>query len=141
MIKLLLIEDDVLILRMYQKIFSFEGYYVEVASNGEEGLTKAKTMQPTLILLDMMMPKLNGLEVLDRLKADPATQKIPVVVLTNLAGTQDAETALSRGAVKYLVKSQQDPKTVSKMIKELIDAYTRDNIPSVSDYMKDVDHE
>src|SRR6266576_1657962 len=102
MAKLLIVEDDPLMSRMYQKIFTFEGYDVQMAADGQEGLDKAREIKPTMILLDVMMPKLNGLQVLEKLKADPETKAIPVVMLTNLAGQQDAESALTKGAIKYI---------------------------------------
>lgn len=129
MAKILIVEDDPLMLRLYQKIFTFEKYEVETASDGEEGLVKAKTATPNLILLDIMMPKMNGLEVLKQLKADDATKQIPVIVLTNLAGQKDAETALAEGAVKYIVKSEHDPKEVANMVNEIVKGYTRDEVP------------
>jgi CheY-like chemotaxis protein len=132
MAKLLITEDDPLMSRMYQKIFTFEGFEVVMAADGQEGLDKAREVNPTLILLDVMMPKLNGLQVLEKLKADPATKAIPVIMLTNLAGQQDAENALSKGAIKYIVKSEYDPKQVADMVKEILAGYTRNDIPSVS---------
>jgi len=129
MTKILIIEDDPLISRMYQKIFTFENYEVVMASDGEEGLTKARAEKPTLILLDIMMPKLNGLEVLERIKADPELKNTPVVMLTNLSGQNDAETALSKGAVKYIIKSEHNPKQISDMVKEIITGYTRNQVP------------
>ena len=129
MIKILIVEDDPLMSRMYQKIFKFEGYEVEMAGNGEEGLEKAKKEKPTLILLDVMMPKMNGLQTLEKLKLDSDTKAIPVIMLTNLAGQQDAETALAKGAVKYIVKSQYEPKQVTNMVKEILAGYTRDEVP------------
>ena len=123
--KLLIVEDDPLMSRMYQRIFKFEGYRVDTAADGEEGLVKVKATKPDLILLDIMMPKMNGLEVLEKLKSDPATKSIPVVVLTNLAGTQDADNALSLGAVKYIIKSEHEPKEVATMVKEILAGYTR----------------
>ena len=129
MTKILIIEDDPLMLRMYQKIFRFEGLEVEIASNGEEGIEKARSVKPTLILLDIMMPKLNGLQVLEVLKHDPELKKTPVVMLTNLAGSQDSEKALSMGAVKYIVKSEYDPKQITNMIKEILAGYTSDQVP------------
>lgn len=128
-VKILITEDDPLMSRMYQKIFTFEGYLVQMAANGEEGLEQARSFKPTLILLDVMMPKMNGLEVLEKLKADPETKAIPVVMLTNLAGQQDAETALSKGAVKYIVKSEYEPKQVADMVKEILAGYTRNDVP------------
>ncbi len=131
MSKILIVEDDPLISEMYYDIFEFDGYELDVAANGEEGIEKARTLKPTLILLDIMMPKMNGLQVLEKLKSDPETKNIPVVILTNLSGTQDAKTALSKGAVKYIVKSQYNPKQVSDMVKEILAGYTRDEIPKV----------
>ncbi|MDB5183133.1 MAG: phoP [Candidatus Saccharibacteria bacterium] len=132
MAKVLIIEDDPLMSRMYQKIFTFEKYDVEMAGDGEEGLAKAGTVQPTIILCDVMMPKMNGLQVLEKLKADPATKAIPVVMLTNLAGQQDAETALAKGAVKYIIKSEHDPKEVADMVKEIMAGYTRNAVPTAA---------
>ncbi len=132
MAKVLIVEDDPLMSRMYQKIFSFEKYEVEVAADGEEGLTKATSSNPTIILLDVMMPKMNGLQVLEKLKADANTKNIPVIMLTNLAGQQDAESALSKGAVKYIVKSEHDPKEITNMVKEIIAGYTRNEVPGAA---------
>lgn len=133
-VKVLLVEDDQLIQRMYQKIFSFEKFDVEMAGDGEEGLEKARTMnpKPTIILLDVMMPKMNGMQVLEKLKADPELKAIPVIMLSNLAGENDIETALSKGAVKYIIKSEYDPKQVSDMVKEVVAGYTRDDIPAAA---------
>jgi CheY-like chemotaxis protein len=128
-VRILITEDDPLMSRMYQKIFSFEGYEVIMADNGQDGLEKARTAKPTLILLDVMMPVMNGLEMLEKLKQDPETKGIPVIMLTNLAGEQDAETALSKGAVKYIVKSEYDPKQISDMVKEVLAGYTRNDVP------------
>ena len=130
MAKILIIEDDPLMRRLYQKIFTFEKYEVESAEDGEEGLEKARKVKPTLILLDVMMPKMNGLQVLEKLKADPDLKKIPVVMLTNLAGQKDAETALAKGAVKYIVKSEYQPKQVSDMVKGVLAGYIRDEVPN-----------
>lgn len=130
MAKILIVEDDPLMMRMYQKIFTFEKHEVELAENGEVGLTKVQTFKPTIILLDIMMPKMNGLEMLEKLKTDPTTKAIPVVMLTNLAGQQDAETAMSKGAVKYIVKSEHDPKEVADMVEEIISGYTRNSVPT-----------
>lgn len=133
MAKILIVEDDALMLRLYQKAFGFEKYEVEVANNGEEGIEKARKIKPTLMLLDIMMPKMDGLQVLDKLKADPETKAIPVIVLTNLAGSSDADTALAKGAVKYIVKSEHDPKDVVKIVKGVLAGYTRDEVPEVAE--------
>lgn len=117
---ILLIEDDILVARMYQKVFNFEKLEVEVANNGLEGLEKAKELKPRLIICDVMMPKLNGLEVLSQLKADPETKDIPVIMLTNLSGTADAQQALARGAIAYMVKSEYKPREVVQEVKKTL---------------------
>jgi len=132
MAKVLIVEDDPLMSRMYQKIFTFEGYEVVTGMDGEEGLEKAKTEKPTVILLDVMMPKMNGLQVLEKLKLDPDTKSTPVIMLTNLAGQQDAESALAKGAVKYIVKSEYEPKEVAAMVKEILAGYTRNEVPTTN---------
>jgi CheY-like chemotaxis protein len=134
MAKILIVEDDPLMLRMYQKIFTMEQYTVDIAGNGEEALEKVRTEaeKPVIILMDIMMPKMNGLEALDKLKADPDTKSIPVVMLTNLAGQQDAEEALLKGAVKYIIKSEYEPKQVVDMIKEVLAGYTRNEVPQAA---------
>lgn len=129
---LLIVEDDPLMSRMYQKIFTFEKYEVDSAGDGQEGLEKARLTKPTVILLDIMMPKLNGLQVLEKLKADPETKNIPVIMLTNLAGEKDAETALMKGAVKYIIKSEHEPKEVVNMVKEIIAANSREDVPAAA---------
>src|SRR5476651_2668758 len=131
MAKILVTEDDQLMARMYQKIFTFEKFEIEMAANGQECLDKARIFKPTLILLDVMMPVMNGLQTLDKLKADPETKAIPVVMLTNLAGQQDAEAALAKGAVKYIIKSEHDPKQIADMVKEVLAGYTRNDVPVV----------
>lgn len=129
MVKLLIVEDDELISRMYEQIFKFDNYEVELAHDGEEALNKVRSSKPTLVLLDIMMPKLNGLQVLERIKADPEIKNTPVVMLTNLSSERDAQTALSKGAVKYIIKSQYDPKQISDMVKEILAGYSRDQVP------------
>ncbi len=120
MAKILIVEDDELISGMYQSIFTFDKHEVAIASDGEEALAKIGGFKPDLVLLDIMMPKMNGLQVLDKIKADPETKAIPVVMLTNLDAKQDAETALAKGAIKYIVKSNYNPKQISDMVKDIL---------------------
>lgn len=132
MAKILIIEDDALLSRMYQTIFSTNDYEVVLATDGAEGLVQARKEQPTLILLDIMMPKLNGLEVLEHLKNDPEVRDIPVVILTNLAGNNDVEAALGLGAVRYLIKTENKPKRVEEVVSEILKGHTRNDIPVAS---------
>lgn len=129
MTKILIVEDDTMICRLYETAFQFEKFSVETANDGEAGLDKAKAFKPTLVLLDIMMPKMNGLQVLEKMKADPELKKIPVVVLTNLSGDSDSMTALSLGAVKYIIKSEFTPKEIVTQVKEILSAYTRNDVP------------
>ncbi len=126
MAKLLLVEDDPLMVRMYQRKLINDGYEVEVAVNGEDGLVKIRSFSPDLVLLDVMMPKVNGLQVLERVKSDPSISKIPIIILTNLGGSQeDIERGLELGAVAYLVKSAYRPDEVVAKVKEVLAGYTK----------------
>ena len=131
--RVLIVEDDPLISRMYQRVFEFEGFSADMARDGEEGLEKLKKQKPLMILLDIMMPKMSGIEVLKEIKADPKYKDIPVVVLTNLSGSKDAEKALEMGAVKFIVKSENKPKQIVGQIKEILEASTREVIPEAAE--------
>ncbi|MEK7059824.1 MAG: response regulator [Patescibacteria group bacterium] len=120
--KILLVEDDELMARMYMRILSYEGYTLETAANGQAGYEKAKTFQPNLILLDIMMPVLNGLQALEKLKKDPQTQACPVIMLTNLADKAEAELALQNGALKYVIKSDYDSDGLLSIVREVLPA-------------------
>jgi CheY-like chemotaxis protein len=132
MAKILIVEDDPLVSRMYQTVFKFEGFEVEMARNGIEGIEKLKKYNPNLILLDIMMPKMSGIDVLHELKANKSTKDIPVIVLTNLSGMKDAETALSLGAVKFIVKSKNKPKQIVAQVNEILKGYTRNEVPEAA---------
>lgn len=123
MLKILIVEDDQFILKMYKKKFEIKGYVVEVAHDGQEAMDKMQKLTPDLILLDIMMPKLNGLEVLDLMKKDQQLKNIPVIVLTNLSTSADAETALSKGAVKYIIKSEYTPTQVVDVAEKVLPSH------------------
>jgi DNA-binding response OmpR family regulator len=129
MSSLLIIEDDPLILRMYQQAFEFKKHKIFIADNGEDGLKLAKDELPDVILMDIMMPKMNGLEVLKMLKLNQDTKKIPVIMLTNMGEEKDVQTALSLGAIKYITKIDHTPKEVIHEVEQIISASTRDQIP------------
>ncbi len=118
--KLLLIEDDPFLIKLYAEIFAEANYKVDQSLNGEEGLKKANSLKPDIILLDIMLPNMNGLEVLEKLKSNADTKEIPVVVITNLASSKDQDKATSLGAVKYLIKTQYDPDQIVDIIKEIV---------------------
>lgn len=131
MTKILLVDDDRLLVRMYQKKFENDGYEVLVATDGKMGLEKVAEFKPDLILLDIMMPVMNGYEVLQQLKADATTSKIPVIMLTNVgASDADIERGLELGAVTYLIKAGTRPSAVVKKVKEVLGGYVRE-LPNV----------
>lgn len=118
----LLVDDDPLIIRMYQNKLSNDGYKVNIATNGEEALIEIRKEKPDVILLDVMMPKMNGVETLKELKKDPGTQTIPVIILTNLGDKQeDVEGAKKLGALDYLVKSDISLKALSQRVKQAVE--------------------
>lgn len=123
--KILLIEDEPLLLQLFEKKLKLEGFEVEIAQRGQTGLEKAKSFQPDLILLDILMPGMDGFEVMKRLKADPATKKIPVVFLTNLSRDEgDVSKGLEMGAIGYWVKAHYTPMEVVTKLKKLVKAYS-----------------
>ncbi len=120
MAKILLVEDEPTLQKTLSLALSQEGFEVKNALDGEVGLTMASEEKPALILLDLILPKMDGFEVLTELKKRDATKEIPVIVLTNLESVQDIEKALSLGATTYLVKANYDLKDVIAKVKEAI---------------------
>ncbi|RLC38253.1 response regulator [Candidatus Falkowbacteria bacterium] len=119
-IKILLVEDDPFLLSMYSTKFELEEFKVICADDGEEGLRLAKSSAPTIILLDILMPKMNGFEVLEELKKDKITRHIPVILLTNLNQKDEIEKGLALGADDYLIKAHFMPSEVVDKIKKVI---------------------
>ena len=119
---ILLVDDDPLVIRMYQNKLTKDGYAVKTASNGEEALIQVMKEKPDLILLDIMMPKMNGVETLKVLKGEEKTRDIPVIILTNLGDNpEDVEASKKLGALDYLVKANITLKTLSKRVKGVIE--------------------
>ena len=103
--KILFVEDEASLQKAIGSTLIEEGYEVIAALDGEEGLKQAKLHSPDLILLDLILPRKDGFEVLKELKQDEVTKNIPVIVLTNLEGADHIERALEGGARSYLVKA------------------------------------
>jgi DNA-binding response OmpR family regulator len=118
--KILFIEDESALHKAVGEILSQEGYEMISALDGEAGLKLAKTKNPDLILLDLILPKIHGFEVLKILKEDKKTKNIPVIVLTNLEGIQDVEKAIKMGATTYLVKSNYSLEEVAEKVKSAL---------------------
>lgn len=123
MAKIMLVEDDAILVEMYQAKFELEAHEVTVATNGEECLELLEGYSPDLILLDILMPKLNGFHVLKEIKKRPVLRHIPVILLTNL-GEQEVdmnkELAAALGVNDYLIKSHHTPdEVVEKVVRTL----------------------
>ncbi len=103
--RILLAEDDRFLRKAAEATLRRRGFTVLAAVDGEEALRLARTEAPDLVLLDLIMPKLQGFEVLRALKQDPATASIPVIVLSNLGQESDVQQAIEAGAVAYLIKA------------------------------------
>ena len=121
MSKILIIEDESALQKTLGDMLSREGYKVVKALDGEIGLRLAKSELPNLIILDIILPKMNGFEVLEALKKDPQTQDIPVIVQTNLESMDDIERALGGGASTYLVKSNYSLEEVLQKVKQALE--------------------
>ena len=119
--KILLVEDDPFLLDMYTTKFKDVGFNMVVAQDGELALIKAKEESPDLILLDVVLPKKDGFEVLKILKSESQTAAIPVVLLTNLGLDSDVKRGLELGAQAYIVKAHFTPTEVVAKIKEILD--------------------
>lgn len=119
--KILLVEDDPMVVRMYQRKLTKDGFKVTLAFNGEEGLAALMKERPDIILLDIMMPKMNGVEMLKRIKSDLPLKNIPVVILTNLGDRpEDVQTAKKLGAEDYWVKANISLKEITEKIKKIL---------------------
>ncbi len=119
-IKILLVEDDSFLLGMYAAKFELEGYKVTMAEDGEKAIRAALKEPPDIILLDIILPKLNGFDVLKQLKAESSTSKIPVILLTNLSQRDEVEQGLKMGAIDYLIKAHFMPSEVVEKIKKIL---------------------
>ncbi|KKQ90582.1 MAG: OmpR family response regulator [Berkelbacteria bacterium GW2011_GWA1_39_10] len=118
---ILIIEDDPILLKMYAKKFEKDGFQVSQAVDGQDGLDKLANSEPAAILLDIMLPKVDGFEVLRRIKEDPKTKDIPVVLSTNLGGgEEDRKKGQDLGAADYLIKSDNTPAQIVEKIKGYI---------------------
>ena len=120
--RILLAEDDKLMVRLYEVRLAAEGFNVEVAVNGEECLEKAFHSPPHIILLDLMLPLMDGFTVLEKLKADERTEQIPVIVFSNRSNPEDVSRATNLGAVDFLVKVTTTPEEVTRRIHKAVES-------------------
>ena len=118
--RILIIEDDSFISDMYKIKLESEGFDVEVAPDGIQGLEAAGRERPDLILLDVVMPKMDGFTVLQTLKENPSTSDIPVIMLTNLGQKDSVEKGLKLGAEDYIIKAHFTPLEVVDKVKDFL---------------------
>jgi two-component system, OmpR family, response regulator AdeR len=119
-IKILLAEDDLQLIDMYRRKFELEGFDVKFAEDGEKAMEVLKDWKPDVALLDIMMPKVNGLDVLKSIKEREDYADVITVMLTNLGNESTAEEIYKLGASEYIVKADMTPLEVSDRVKELI---------------------
>lgn len=118
--KILLIEDDKMLADMYVTKFEKEGLHVGRAHDGAEGLEIIKQEKPDLVLLDIIMPKLDGFAVLKAIKADPELKKIHVLLLTNLGQSEDVTKGNELGADDYFIKANHTPAEIVEKVKYML---------------------
>ena len=118
--KIAIIEDDLAIAQMYRLKFEAEGYAAEIAENGKLGLTLCEQMRPDIVLLDLMMPEMNGDEMLERLRKTDWGKHIKVVILTNVGEQEAPEKLKDLNVSAFIVKADMTPKQVAELVKEQI---------------------
>lgn len=117
-VDVLLVEDDPSVLEMYRLKLELDGYRVNTALDGEEGLRKAGDLTPDIIFLDIRLPKMDGLEVLRKLRAQEKTRNIPVIILSNYDEEDLVARGLRLGAHEYLIKARTTPSSLSEGIED-----------------------
>ncbi|KKQ85199.1 MAG: PAS/PAC sensor hybrid histidine kinase [Candidatus Woesebacteria bacterium GW2011_GWB1_38_8] len=117
---ILIVEDDPVLLKMYTEKFTFEGFSVLNAKDGEEALKTATSEKIDLILLDIMLPKMSGTDFLEKLRQDTKAKNTPVIALTNLTEENERQKAMKLGVKEYLVKAMQTPEQVVETVKKYI---------------------
>ncbi len=118
--KVLIVDDDPTIIEMYHARMVAEGFHVDLAHDGQDALARAVENVPDIILLDMRMPNVTGLEALEILKTTKQTKNVPVIVLTALGDDQLRKEAMARGAADYLVKAETMPAQVVEKIRAVL---------------------
>lgn len=119
-IKILVVEDDKFLRELITQKLSREGYDVYEAVDGEDGVKKAKESKPDIILLDLILPGIDGFEVLAKIKEDSDLVNIPVVILSNLGQRDDVERGLKLGAVDFLIKAHFTPGEIIEKVQKIL---------------------
>jgi len=117
--KILIIEDDKFLRELISQKLVKEGYEISEAVDGEKGIEAVIKEKPDLVLLDLILPGINGFEVLARIKSDPKVSQIPVIILSNLGQKDDIERALKMGAADYLIKAHFTPPEIVEKVNKV----------------------
>jgi len=118
--KILLVEDEEIMIDILQRKLTQEGYKISIAKDGEEGLKMMKEVKPDLILLDIIMPKMGGYEVMEEMAKDPELKDIPIIIISNSGQPVELDKAQKLGARDWLIKTIFDPKEViEKVVKQI----------------------
>jgi CheY-like chemotaxis protein len=117
-VRVLFVEDDASVAQMYRLKLELDGYIVDVAEDGLVALEKARALAPDIIFLDIRLPKLDGIEVLEALRADESTADIPVVILSNWNEKELVERGARLGALDHMIKSQTTPTKLSQRLSD-----------------------
>ena len=120
MVKILIIEDDKFLRELISQKLEREGYDICEAIDGEEGIKEVKKENPDLVLLDLILPGIDGFEVLAQMKKEPALAKIPVIILSNLGQKEDIEKGINLGANDYLIKAHFTPNEIIEKIQAVL---------------------
>jgi len=124
MSRILIIEDDAFLSDIYVTRFQRAGFEVYVASDGREGIAAAQEEKPDVILLDIVMPHMDGFEVLRELRSDPSLAKTKIILLTNLGQQEDVEKGMKEGADAYIIKAHFTPTEVVAKVQEVLKTVT-----------------
>ena len=118
---ILVVEDDKFLRELIVRKLTEEGYNTSEAVDGEEGAKKTKEEKPDLVLLDLILPGIDGFEVLASIKQNPQTASTPVIILSNLGQTEDVEKGLKLGAIDYMVKAHFTPGEIVEKVKKVLE--------------------
>jgi DNA-binding response OmpR family regulator len=118
--KILLVEDDPFLIDIYKTKLKESGFSVEVADDGEDALRKVKDKKPALVVLDIVLPQIDGWEILRKIKSETKLKNLKVIILSNLGQKEEVEKGIKMGAAKYLIKAHYTPTQVVEEIKKLL---------------------
>lgn len=118
--KILIVEDDKFLRELISRKLAGRGYEVETAVDGEDGFKKLKKIKPDVVLLDLILPGIDGFEVLSRVKKEKEIENIPIIILSNLGQREDIERGLNLGAIDYLIKAHFTPQEIIEKVKEVL---------------------